>query len=79
MWDKYTQSQNEFKKQKKHLPMTRLELLMHCASRGGGGGAPDHSAIRLDGNVSSLFRSSSTPIGDLATKTITFLAMDSVS
>ena len=50
----YTQRQNEFKKWKKHFPMARFELLTHCASRGGGGGAPDHSAIQLDDDVGSL-------------------------
>ena len=48
MCDYNTQSQNAFKKWKKPSPMARFELLTQCASRGGGGGAPDHSAIQWD-------------------------------
>ena len=74
--DYFTQRQNQFKKWKKHSPMVRFELLMLCASRGGCGGAPDHSAIQLIDGLSLFSWWYCTPISDLSTKLTTFSAID---
>ena len=51
-----TQRQNEFKKWKKHSPVARFELLTHCASRGGCGGAPTVSTTMLSYQMCSVSR-----------------------
>ena len=46
-------SGNEFIKRKKTFAAAAGSVHTPPTSRGGSGGAPDHSAIQLDGDVSS--------------------------
>ena len=56
--------------------MARFELLTQCASRGGTGGASDHSATQWVDDISSFTWSESTPIGDNRLEIPTFSATD---